>query len=140
MEMLVDILMGWGATAVFLAVGGGGLVRAWFFARRAREVPGIVAGQRRSLMSGGGAGRTGYTPVLQFTTEDGRQWRTSTRMATSPARYKAGEQVTVLYDPNDPDEAVVKGCRGAGLFLALLVLLFLIGLVLLGVMVAGMFG
>lgn len=96
---------------VFVAVGARTVVTARRFLRTAHRVPGLVTElQYRSGDSGGL-----WYPVLRFTTEDGRQVDTTAMYGTSPAPARAGERVTVLYDPARPTRAALHGRVGGTL-------------------------
>ncbi len=103
--------------AVFLGGGGYGLVRAFLFAGRAQQVPGVITGHRSA------------SPIVYFDTLDGRRVRSRSRLRTKPARFHVGERVTVLYDPRDPGKAIVRGWRGSRLIVLLILLFLFIGLV-----------
>jgi hypothetical protein len=91
-----------GLGLLFSAIGVVLLVRLRRFRRTAVRVPGVVA----DVVYDGSAGDSGsgglWFPVLSFTTVEGRPVRTRGRYGRSPARARAGDQVTVLYDPEDP--------------------------------------
>ena len=46
-----------------------------------------------------------YKPVVTFTTADGRQVEFTSSMGSNPPAFRRGEQVTVLYHPQAPEEA-----------------------------------
>jgi hypothetical protein len=99
--------------AIFLAVGLGCLTGAAFvyrhaqaFAGRAERAEGrIVDVVYRSARAGERQGT--YTSVFRFTTRDGRTLQARASVAGSSARHRVGDPVSVLYDPRDPQEAMV---------------------------------
>ena len=127
---------------LFAFVGLRGRKQAKAFRARAARAPGVVTEVRTRFVDTGGGVDTGgslmYYPVVRFTLPDGRVVDTETPgAAPSPARQ--GAQVTVLYDPNSPTEAVLDsswsdGTTGSGCITA-----FGIGFAVLGgLFLAGM--
>ena len=106
---------------LFVAVGARIVQTARRFLRTAQRVPGVVTDLRCSSGSSGSSGI--WTPVLRFTTRDGRQVDTTAMYGTNPPPARAGEQVTVLYDPERPARAALHGRLGGRLLGSGLVLL-----------------
>jgi hypothetical protein len=48
-----------------------------------------------------------FHPVVRFSTERGQKVVFTDGVGTYPAKYESGETVKVLYDPQDPSEAMV---------------------------------
>lgn len=48
-----------------------------------------------------------YSPVIEFTANDDRTYTFEGDTASDPPAYDVGEEVNVLYDPNDPDTAQI---------------------------------
>ncbi len=61
---------------------------------------------------------TSYAPVIRFQTQGGREFEFKSNYYSSPPQYKVGQKVTVIYPPERPGEAQVKGAGN------LLVLIF----------------
>ncbi len=76
------------------------------FLRKAHTAPGTVIELvwNRSVK--------GYAPVVQYTTGDGRPITFRSNVSFNPPAYEAGEAVTVYYDPDNPQDAQVKGPMG----------------------------
>ncbi len=99
--------------AIFLTVGLLCLTVAGFvyrharvFAAHAERAEGQVVDVTRRLARPGE--RTGtYSSVFRFTTRDGRTAEVSTGVRSTSARHREGQKVKVLYDPRDPQEAVI---------------------------------
>jgi hypothetical protein len=104
--------------AAFIIIG----TRMLFVARRQRRgavrATGTVVRLDKSGPVGGPgvAASTGYTPVIQFETADGRQaqfeprlWLNATVLALFARRYLPGHRLTVYYQPGDPQQANVNG-------------------------------
>ena len=90
----------------------------------------VVELEYRHWKKQGGA----YYPVVEFPV-DGQIHRVRSNCGSRPARYAAGEAVTVRYDPEDPDRFELEGDH----VLALLERVFLfvgLGCVLIGSLVA----
>jgi hypothetical protein len=49
-----------------------------------------------------------YTPVVEFD-HSGQTYTFQSSLATSPPRYQVGEQVSVLYHPDNPELADIEG-------------------------------
>ncbi len=67
----------------------------------------------------------GRVPVVSYSVE-GKSYTHRSELSTSLPSFKVGDQVTILYDPNNPQNSEIEGYR-IGSFLALL--LGIIGLV-----------
>ena len=50
-----------------------------------------------------------YSPVVRFQTEDGQNTSFQSSYSSSPPAYDIGEKVTVIYSPDNPKKAVIKG-------------------------------
>jgi hypothetical protein len=117
----------WGLLAmriVFTLMGGVQLLRYRRFCSRAARVPWVVADLRQGVSAISG---DLYYPVLEFTTRDGRHVRAPMRLGTKPALAQVGDQVTVAYDPLNPEEAEIED--KAWVQVALLWLFVLLGMV-----------
>lgn len=77
------------------------LVLARWLARRTRVL--LTRGKRAS---GRMSGRGSRHDVVEFTTEDGRRCEISSRIGVPWSTYK-DRPITVLYDPTDPQRAVI---------------------------------
>src|SRR5436190_14338749 len=64
-----------------------------------------------------------YSPVMEFTDQDGRQHRVTSRSGNGAKLYKVGSCVTVRYDPRIPDQAEIRAFRTL-CFLPLVLLVF----------------
>lgn len=75
-----------------------------------------------------------YTPVIRFRTDGGREVEFQSTYSSNPPQYEVGETVTVLYLPERPTEAEIKGAGNLlivifGIFggLDLLIAIFMTG-------------
>lgn len=50
-----------------------------------------------------------YYPVVEFSTPNGRQVEFQSNSGSSPPSYNQGEQVSVLYEPSNPEAAKING-------------------------------
>lgn len=73
---------------------------------RGKRVAGRLVGAE-SKRSGGDARRSRHDRV-EFTAEDGRQGEVSSRIGVPWSRL-AGKTITVIYDPDDLENAVIEG-------------------------------
>lgn len=74
--------------------------------RRGKRVPGRLVGA--SEMSSGVDARRSRHDLVEFTTEDGRRGEVHSRVGV-PWSPLAGKAITVIYDPDDLEHAVVDG-------------------------------
>ena len=90
------------AAAALLGVSGWLAADNLRFAGRAARAPGTVV---ELVTSRGSKGGTLYSPIVRWQPLEGEPRTLRSRTASSPAAFAVGEQVTVLYDPDDPAEA-----------------------------------
>lgn len=97
--------------AVFVAFGVHSLRARRSFARRAVPALGQVTELRWRDIATPGSGRVSLVafPVLRFQTPDGRTVVAESSAGRNPAPARVGQQVTVLYDPDDPTQAALEG-------------------------------
>ncbi|CAG0930339.1 Inner membrane protein YmfA [Thermoflexales bacterium] len=97
---IVFIVIGLGLTLIGLWL----MRRALTFKRKAQAAQGryVDATWRTSRVN-----RYTAYPVIEFQTADGRTIQFEGRVGVPWARGKVGRSVKVLYDPTDPEEAVV---------------------------------
>jgi hypothetical protein len=124
--LITLILSGLGL--VFGLIGGGIVMNAREFRRRAQRTRGLVVGLRASRSDDG----TSYYPTIRFTTIYGQQVEAETTYGSNPPPARPGEEVTVLYDPARPtririDSAAGSGTLLGGIFLAVGIVLFTAG-------------
>ncbi|HKU90636.1 MAG TPA: DUF3592 domain-containing protein [Steroidobacteraceae bacterium] len=77
------------------------------FLARAQETTGTVVELREVRDKDGGSST--WKPVVKFTTARGRNITFAESFSSSPAPYDVGEPVTVLYLPDEPEEARIRG-------------------------------
>ena len=109
---------------------GGVIVAVWQGRRFANmtAVEGVVIDLQREVYNPGSAGI--YCPVVRFTTASGEQVEFQSEHGGRPALHKAGQTVTVLYDPGNPQDAEIRSPLTRWLVPGLMVaigLLFLCG-------------
>lgn len=73
--------------------------------RRGKRTPGRLVGKSHRTGVDGGASRH---DVVEFTTEDGRRGEVTSRVGV-PWSPLAGKTITVIYDPDDLEHAVIEG-------------------------------
>jgi Protein of unknown function (DUF3592) len=79
--------------------------RAWL--TRSVEAPGSVVEVVR--VTDRETGAVSFAPRVRFSTADGRTVEFQSTYRSNPPAYSAGQSVTVLYDPSEPNAAAVSG-------------------------------
>jgi hypothetical protein len=91
---------------VSIVVGALNLAQIIRFVWRARAAPGVVSEivelEKRPI------GSPLYQARVRFSTRDGREIQFDNRNLTGRLREVAGQKVTVLYDPANPAEAMIR--------------------------------
>jgi hypothetical protein len=90
---------------LFFAIGSGMTMRQRTLEKRGIEAPGIVVGLHENYDSDGST----YTPIVQFRTDSGQSVEFVSSYSSSPPAYRVGETVTVVYPPENPEKAIIKG-------------------------------
>ncbi len=120
---------------LFVFLGIRRLVGVRAFAARAAQAPGTVIGfNTRSVGRTSGSGDSGGPldfPVVRYAPLGGPEIEFESPVGSRPRTHRAGQAVTVLYDPADPRRAQIQsGCLQYALPLAFIGLgsgLFLFG-------------
>ena len=124
--MKIFVLVFGGIGAVLLLFAGISYFREQSFLDRAQVVTGTVTDYNLSSSNDSGSS---YCPVVDFTTQKGERVKYYANVCSSPPSYDIGEQVEVLYDPEDITHAqmngfwsrytgvIVLGCIGLPFFL-----------------------
>ena len=80
----------------------------WEFQQRATTTHGTVIDFERSTSTSDGRTTTTYAPIIQFTPQQGSSSiKFTDNFGSSSPSEKRGDQVTVLYLPDDPSEAIM---------------------------------
>lgn len=98
---------------VALLVSAGVLVWTIQFVARAERATGTVTEVVRETDS---EGDDVFYPVVRFTTPEGAEIEFKSSSGSAPASHSEGDQVDVLYDPDDPDDARLSGFFDLWLF------------------------
>ena len=101
--MLLGSVLFWNKTRHFLA--------------RAHQAPGTVVELREVRDS---EGSSTWKPVVAFVAGNGRRVRFADSVSSKPAAYDVGDTVTVLYLPDEPEEAHIRGFSSLWLGVAVL--------------------
>ena len=48
-----------------------------------------------------------YAPRFEFKTPDGESWSVLSSTSSMPAGFRVGDEVRVVYDPSDPNDAKI---------------------------------
>ena len=104
-QIAIILLTGIGGL-VSIAVGALNLAQVTRFVWRARAAPGVVSEivelEKRPI------GSPLYQARVRFSTRDGREIEFDNRNLTGKLYEVAGQKVTVLYDPANPAEAMIR--------------------------------
>jgi hypothetical protein len=105
MFLLMVLCFGLAALALL-----GGAVWTYFSQARKMESRSVVAGTVVELAEGvGAAGHASmFYPVVAFTASSGEKIKFRTDFGSRPAGYTVGQNVTVRYDPADPQQAEIE--------------------------------
>ena len=90
---------------LFFAIGSGLTMRQRALEKQGIEAQGVVVGLQENYDSDGST----YAPVVQFKTANGQGIEFVSSYSSNPPDYEVGEPVIVVYPPNDPGKAVIKG-------------------------------
>lgn len=111
--VLLGVIFG-GVTLILVLIAAGLVLRTWSFLGNAESATGtVVALTPRQTCSDNDNDKnrmscsTVYAPLVRFTTADGREIEYQSSTATSPPSHRVGDQVEVLYLPDDPYRARV---------------------------------
>jgi hypothetical protein len=96
MKIFVAVFGGLGV--LMLAIAGYLYVKEQGFLTRAQTATGTVVDLD---LSSGGDNTSSFCPVIEFTTKAGEPVRYYGNVCSNPPSYDIGEQVEVLYDPQD---------------------------------------
>jgi hypothetical protein len=100
------VLLAVGLACAALAASLG--ARTWSFVGHATRTEGKVVALD-AHRSSGRRHRTTYRPVFEFKDSQGTTHHVTERVGSNPAAFDRGETVTVLYNPENPAEAHIKG-------------------------------
>lgn len=90
---------------LFFTIGSGMTYRQRSLEKQGLEAPGVVVGLDESYDSDGST----YAPIVQFKTSSGQSVEFTTSYYSSPPSFKVGQPVVVVYSPESPEKAVIKG-------------------------------
>lgn len=90
---------------LFFGIGAGLTYHQRSFERRGVEAQGEVISMTSSCDSDGCT----YAPLVRFKPDDGEMVTFQTDYYSSPPEYRTGQRVTVVYDPEQPEKAVIRG-------------------------------
>ena len=115
--------------ALLLVVGTILWINTRMFIARAQQVRGSVDHMKYRHSSDG----SGYAPAFKFKTLKGESIEFASRTYSDPPEFKAGQDVDILYDPQNPQRARLN--KGANLYFMPL-LVAVLGIIFLAVGVA----
>ena len=90
---------------LFFFIGSGLTMRQRSLEQQGIEAQGVVVDLQENYDSDGST----YKPVVQFKTRDGQNVEFASSYSSSPPAYDIGKSVTVVYPPENPSEAIIKG-------------------------------
>lgn len=91
--------------SLFFAIGSGLTYRQRTLEKQGIEAQGVVVGLQENYDSDGSA----FRPVVQFKTANGQSVEFVSSYSSSPPAYDVGEPVIVVYPPEEPLNAIIKG-------------------------------
>lgn len=97
-SLLVPALIG----GPFLCIGFSEIRETAKLVEAYAEAQGTVVGNDYRAFAEGGAA---YVPLVEFQAADGQVVRFTDSVGTIPPEFEQGEHVTVLYNPQDPENA-----------------------------------
>ncbi|MEU7748669.1 DUF3592 domain-containing protein [Nonomuraea sp. NPDC049158] len=103
------LFVAFGALIILRSIKG--IIDGKQFVRQAQRVPGVVSDVRTTFVGRGEHLRALQRPVLTFTTVEGREITTE---AATTSDLGIGNETEVLYDPEDPTNAVPADDVGGG--------------------------
>jgi hypothetical protein len=106
MDMKLFVLIFGGIGVILLSIAGIVYVREQRFLSTAEQVTGSVVDLDRS---GGSDGSSAFCPVIEFNTKAGEPVRYYGNVCSNPPSYELGEQVDVVYDPQEISHVQMTG-------------------------------
>lgn len=101
---------------VFAIIGAGMLVGAFFlykstseFIKNSEETEGVVVELLESRSSSSSDNSIMYKPLVAFTDEKGAEIQFASSTSSNPPSYSVNEKVDVIYSPDAPNKAKIKG-------------------------------
>lgn len=128
-----------GVAALMLLIAGIASARNILQLSREQSAPGTVVEvieRRQYLNEQDRIIETYYYPVVEFTASDGRRRSVQMSEGSSTPHYEAGEEVTVLYDPQHPLDARIKSFGSSALMWVLPGITGILGAAFLGAVIA----
>ena len=93
------------AGLLFFAIGSGMTMHQRTLEKQGIEAPGVVIDLQEHSDSEGST----YSPVVQFKTNNGQSVEIVSSYSSSPPEHEIGESVIVVYPPDKPENAIIKG-------------------------------
>lgn len=90
---------------IFFAIGSSLTMHQRSLEKHGIEALGVVIGLQENDDSDGST----YKPVVQFQTSSGQSVEFLSPYSSNPPDYAIGEQVIVVYAPEQPEKAIIKG-------------------------------
>lgn len=90
---------------LFFGIGSGLTMRQRALENQGIQAQGIVVDLQENYDSDGST----YAPVVQFKTDSGQSVEFVSSYSSSPPDYDVGEPVTIVYLPENPESAIIKG-------------------------------
>ena len=93
------------AGILFFTIGSGMTMRQRSLEKQGIQAQGVVIELQENHDSDGST----YTPVVQFSTPNGESIVFTSSYSSSPPAFDVGETVMVVYPPDNPTNAIIKG-------------------------------
>ena len=108
------------ASLIFFTIGLAWCGNTTYFNLKAKKADGVVVEIQEHSRTKKGRKKTSFRPVIEFKSSDGAAHRFVSKVGTNPSAYDPGDAVIVLYNPENPSEALVDGLLskylGSGIF------------------------
>lgn len=88
---------------LFLGIGFFFIQNQMWYEQNGIRAEGTVTDHSRSTDSDG----TKYSPIITYSTEQNRQITFTAGFSSNPKMYVEGDKVTVIYDPDNPQDNVI---------------------------------
>ena len=76
------------------------------------KTSGVVIGLEESTSSSSSSSSISYAPTVKYQDAEGNEYVFTSNISSSPPSYDVGEEVIIMYNPNNPSDAQIKSIFG----------------------------